>query len=157
MSDIELPSLQNHTYSQLDRPRRTNRKLPKKFWGCVYRCTEYPDGIYIDENGLPRPEVNISELSYDPFGGCVEDGDDIKSETDSDESILSPSSYDNIDMEYQKVCELYLDDHDYIPSTSGSESEFDISKSDIDDDEDEMDYDIEDDNIEDDDCYIDKF
>jgi hypothetical protein len=55
----ELPSLYPSSYGST-RPQRSSRsRIPAKFWGTVYVCREYPEGIYIDKLGNPRAEKRV--------------------------------------------------------------------------------------------------
>ena len=55
----DLPRLYPVSYSNSSRPRRTNVRLPERFHNAVYFCVEYPDGVYIDRYGAPKPEVTV--------------------------------------------------------------------------------------------------
>ena len=56
-----LPRLFPHTYSKYNRPRRNrSRRIPTRLWGTVYVCLEYPNGVYIDKKGVPRPEADMT-------------------------------------------------------------------------------------------------
>ena len=38
-------------YSSCKRPRRSKKQIPSQYWGMFIRCVEYPEGIFIDDNG----------------------------------------------------------------------------------------------------------
>lgn len=117
-----LPILNNNVYSSFDRPRR-EKKIPRKYWGCLYRCVEFPEGVYIDEFGKPRPDIDISSLSLETFADDFSD-DSSGSHDELDESTNIDES-DESDNEYRNECDMYLRDDDYTPSTTPSnESEF---------------------------------
>lgn len=157
-SNLEnLPSIVNKTYSSCKRPRRNTRsKIPEKFWNSFIRCIEYPDGIYIDNQG--QPNVNIfqdeeDEVSDDEFEKLPpakkqkilhnlkrqkekeEQEEQINLEYDK---LASKESYDTQDLEIDTDFIAHMKgDEEYIPS-SESESEYD-SQNDSENSEDEGD------------------
>lgn len=64
-----LPSITNRTYSTSDRPRRNQstsfKKLPPNLHNGFLRCVEYPNGIFIDKNGIPQPHIQFEDIGND--------------------------------------------------------------------------------------------
>lgn len=61
--NLELPRLYPHTHSTCKRPRRNQDgkpQIPERYWGSTYFCIEYPNGIWIDRNGIPQPNSKRS-------------------------------------------------------------------------------------------------
>jgi hypothetical protein len=66
MSEM-LPSILKRTYSQHVRPRRSRSKLPEHLRNTIYRCIEYPEGVYIDHTGEPDPSQDVDVLLNQEF------------------------------------------------------------------------------------------
>ena len=131
-SHYALPSICNNVYSTLTRSRRAStihkyKTIPSKYRNSVIECVEFPNGVYINENGIPMPHISVSNLLYD-------DSDEILQVTeneDADEEFEN-RQYDN---DCKKGTEKYEgvtsdeDDTDYELDTETEVSDGSISDS----------------------------
>lgn len=128
--------------SELPRLHQTTRsgrmiQLPCRIWNTVFFCLEYPDGIYIDKKGIPRPDT-IHDVPSD----SVDIADDLnilsKQERREQRNLRE-------DLKCKSENGAYYNDKDYVDGiclmneldaddTTGS----DESESDIDDDTDDV-------------------
>ena len=72
-----LPSLYRKTWSTCKRPRRGGKvKIPRRFWGTVFRCVEYPNGVYINNQGSPEVLEEPDDYDSSDFEKLPEDEKD---------------------------------------------------------------------------------
>jgi hypothetical protein len=141
-SNDNLPSLKNTVYSKFKRPRRGQKfkKLPTNLWNTYFRCIEYPEGIYIDEKGMPDfnkvkgsiDEADVTDEEFETFSARKKKKllRQLKAEKKEEEEDLEydrqcrKEQYDTESLEVDADFVEYLNgDQDYIPSQNTSDTE----------------------------------
>jgi hypothetical protein len=152
-----LPSIINKTYSSCKRPRRNARsQIPKRFWNSFMRCIEYPDGVFIDNNGQHQPnkmqeedEDEISDEEFEKLPPAKKQKilHNLKRQKEKEEleeqinleydRLASIETYDEKDLDIDPdFIDHIKGDEEYLPSSCNeSESEYDSHNSESDNDE----------------------
>jgi hypothetical protein len=130
-------------------------KTPRRLWNSVFFCIEYPDGIFIDKKGIPRPDrvvgvptdivmdiVPESDRSLLPtFVRRAQKNlrDDLKCKTDNIEYYNDEDYTDKTESDDDTDSGTELDDDDSDDSTFSTDEEGDTDEEEntVDDDDDE--------------------
>lgn len=113
-SNYTLPSICNNIYSNLTRSRRHStlnkyKTIPLKYRNSVIECVEFPNGVYINEDGIPMPHIPVSDLLYD-----IEENDEFDEHDEHDENEEHENrQYDNDCKAGNEVYEGVTSDEDY--------------------------------------------
>ena len=149
----ELPRLYPARYSTSERPRRNNIKLPSRLWNTVLCCVEYPDGIFIDKHGQPRPDVSVKLPKFEKVKLLTEVELQTLSKAEREEqrnlrydALIKSESSGPSDDEYNPEDDIY------------EQEEYDEEEEEEEEDEDEEEEDEEEDeeDEEDEDDYFDE-
>lgn len=102
--NLELPRLYPHTHSTCKRPRRNQDgkpQIPERYWGSTYFCIEYPNGIWIDRNGIPQPNSKRSNRVAIEY--YSDDTSEVSEYVPSSESETSESDAELVNVELSDV------------------------------------------------------
>lgn len=148
MSTTELPSIFRTNYSTCKRSRRSNNNIvPFRYRNTFLKCIEFPEGVYINKEGIPDPEIK-----YLSDNDIIDDDDDFLSDDDFEklpvakrQKVLSKikGSIKGSDIKQEEVqipTKEYINhmkgDTEYIPeSESESESEDEVEPDSSDDED----------------------
>lgn len=146
-STEQLPRLYPST-STSSRPVRASRyTIPKRLWGTVYVCHEYPDGVFINKHGVPEPHKNMSLPKIKPVK-LVTDPNALKLLSPEERAEQADLAYDQLLKLDRKRKRKREEEKDEVVESEEEESSDDMYEEDDDDD-----YDDDDD---DDDEYVDE-
>jgi hypothetical protein len=181
--DTVLPSIYKHNYSSHKRPRRGMVRLPAKYRDTVIQCVEFPDGVYINEDGIPKPQQSLEspdsacdefdEISDDEFENLhpkkkrqllnklkwqhrkaeQEERENIQDQAEGAAEIYEMAA-DLVDKDF---IDYMKGDVDYLPEDDTS-SDDDDDEEDLEDDEEEEEEDIliDKDHVDEEDILMDK-
>ena len=105
-------------YNESTRFRRAAcGRVPSNLWGTVYRCKEYPLGVYIDEYGEVIPDHPMSNM-YKIVSAANDRPDD-----ENEDYNPSDDDDDDVDDELSSDIDIDEDDEDYSDEEDEDEDE----------------------------------